>query len=369
MFRARLVSAAAVMLVSLASFGLTVGFAQETDDCIATPKFPVPAGSHWHYRTDSATHKKCWHLDSDPSSSATPEVRPETPAANSQPTFHPEHSRAAQIPPAPLSLQAPNSPSPIQPPQFSGSPAVVFPPAGSIAAPFNQDGSLGALWPPIRKATGWPDTLPSVDTSPAQVTTPPAGSPLSLHPDASPATAVLEVPPSPDENAAPQSPAPAANLAEPPPSGQSAHGPQSAEPIALAPGSHAQTTPPQIAPASSATVMTSRPTSAETLGPKSKPQIRSLLLGAARRAVLLGLVGIFAVGLLMAALAVRRAMHRLVELAWTWTPSPLWTRGGFERLTPVATSSAVGSLRPNNGIARHGKHAVYEQWAEPSVEQ
>jgi hypothetical protein len=31
-------------------------------DCLAAPKAPPPAGSHWYYRVDRANHRKCWYL-------------------------------------------------------------------------------------------------------------------------------------------------------------------------------------------------------------------------------------------------------------------------------------------------------------------
>lgn len=32
------------------------------DDCLPAPKSSAPAGSHWYYRKDRATQRKCWHL-------------------------------------------------------------------------------------------------------------------------------------------------------------------------------------------------------------------------------------------------------------------------------------------------------------------
>src|SRR6516165_5566141 len=32
------------------------------DDCLAEPNSPAPAGSHWYYRLDKATQRKCWYI-------------------------------------------------------------------------------------------------------------------------------------------------------------------------------------------------------------------------------------------------------------------------------------------------------------------
>src|SRR4051812_38676107 len=33
-------------------------------DCVAAPGSSTPQGSHWYYRTDRATQRKCWYLGS-----------------------------------------------------------------------------------------------------------------------------------------------------------------------------------------------------------------------------------------------------------------------------------------------------------------
>ena len=32
------------------------------DDCLAAPNSPAPQGSHWYYRLDWATQRKCWYV-------------------------------------------------------------------------------------------------------------------------------------------------------------------------------------------------------------------------------------------------------------------------------------------------------------------
>jgi hypothetical protein len=55
------VLAALLLGFTLATFGSP---ALAVEDCIAAPKPPAPAGSHWYYRTDRATGRKCWFVGS-----------------------------------------------------------------------------------------------------------------------------------------------------------------------------------------------------------------------------------------------------------------------------------------------------------------
>ena len=32
------------------------------DDCLTAPNSPAPQGSHWYYRSDRATQRKCWYV-------------------------------------------------------------------------------------------------------------------------------------------------------------------------------------------------------------------------------------------------------------------------------------------------------------------
>ena len=51
----------AVLVATLAAI-FAVGTANAADDCVETPAGDAPQGSHWYYRTDKATKKKCWYL-------------------------------------------------------------------------------------------------------------------------------------------------------------------------------------------------------------------------------------------------------------------------------------------------------------------
>src|ERR1700720_1879349 len=32
------------------------------DDCLTAPNSPAPQGSHWYYRSNRATKRKCWYV-------------------------------------------------------------------------------------------------------------------------------------------------------------------------------------------------------------------------------------------------------------------------------------------------------------------
>jgi hypothetical protein len=52
------------LLVALAAVTLSAsaGSAAPTETCLATPNSTAPDGSHWYFRTDRTTQRKCWYL-------------------------------------------------------------------------------------------------------------------------------------------------------------------------------------------------------------------------------------------------------------------------------------------------------------------
>src|SRR5262249_8115969 len=49
------------LLTSGASVGAPVNILH-ANDCLAGPDSPSPQGTHWYYRLDWATQRKCWYL-------------------------------------------------------------------------------------------------------------------------------------------------------------------------------------------------------------------------------------------------------------------------------------------------------------------
>lgn len=75
-FAAPMISALAV---SLSVSTVLTSSSRAAETCIAAPKAPAPQGSHWYYRLDRATQRKCWHLvkvDQQPQRRATPQPEP-----------------------------------------------------------------------------------------------------------------------------------------------------------------------------------------------------------------------------------------------------------------------------------------------------
>lgn len=55
---AALATSVSVLTISLS----TSGAARAEDTCLSAPKSTAPAGSHWRYRLERGTQRKCWHL-------------------------------------------------------------------------------------------------------------------------------------------------------------------------------------------------------------------------------------------------------------------------------------------------------------------
>jgi hypothetical protein len=76
-------------LASLVSITLSAKMARG-DDCLAGPGLATP-GSHWYFRTERTTQKRCWHLSdarqapNGPASEKTPPTLETLMAASSEP--------------------------------------------------------------------------------------------------------------------------------------------------------------------------------------------------------------------------------------------------------------------------------------------
>jgi hypothetical protein len=71
------------LLVSTFAAGPRAGTA-EAADCLIAPTSSAPPNSHWYYRTDRATQRKCWYLRAinDPPQQGTLKTAQAGPAAN-----------------------------------------------------------------------------------------------------------------------------------------------------------------------------------------------------------------------------------------------------------------------------------------------
>src|SRR6516225_8195844 len=55
-------SAAIASLLLLCGFVLSGNPVQAADECLAAPNAAAPAGSHWYYRLERPTQRKCWYI-------------------------------------------------------------------------------------------------------------------------------------------------------------------------------------------------------------------------------------------------------------------------------------------------------------------
>jgi hypothetical protein len=95
------------------------------DDCLSEPNGAPPQGSHWYYRTDRSTSRRCWYLG--PQREKVKEVRdvaPPKPRPSSrpiselkaEPPAEPIARTAEPVPDVPMQLQSlPTSAAPIEP--------------------------------------------------------------------------------------------------------------------------------------------------------------------------------------------------------------------------------------------------------------
>jgi hypothetical protein len=74
----------------------------KADECLARPGATAPKGSHWFYRIERKSNRRCWYLGS-----ASQKVRPASSTERAEPAERPAARRSVPIPaPAPSELRA-----------------------------------------------------------------------------------------------------------------------------------------------------------------------------------------------------------------------------------------------------------------------
>lgn len=77
----------AAVTTSLCAVSIPSGAARAAENCLSAPQGAAPAGSHWRYRTDRASQRKCWYLSQEGrkaprmAQSREPQPQAETPPA------------------------------------------------------------------------------------------------------------------------------------------------------------------------------------------------------------------------------------------------------------------------------------------------
>ena len=134
----RAASSMAVVVVAALAAVVQTGEAEDaTSECISRPNKAAPRGSHWWYRIDRSTQRRCWYLG------------PEQTAARGSPRIR------RDTPPADLSSSESASPAPEQ------APVGTYAAAADDDAPVVSESEPNAVaaakfsagWPPVAAAT------------------------------------------------------------------------------------------------------------------------------------------------------------------------------------------------------------------------
>jgi hypothetical protein len=104
----------AVFACSLAGVGLTTisgTAARAADDCMTEPKGQPPQGSHWYYRVDHVSRRKCWYQREESKSSPRPKSIMQQTAATSHQHQTTESDAKQRIEEIPTEQSTPARPS------------------------------------------------------------------------------------------------------------------------------------------------------------------------------------------------------------------------------------------------------------------
>jgi hypothetical protein len=119
---------AATAFAVLAGAGLSAGSARaQNSTCLASPNGAAPAGTHWYYKTDQATHQKCWYTRSQ--DQAAQEAPAQAAPSQTAPAQRDADNPDAGAVPAPGESAAPVALGPAASPSVQERPAATAPPA------------------------------------------------------------------------------------------------------------------------------------------------------------------------------------------------------------------------------------------------
>ena len=178
------------LVAALLMSGVGVTVPARAEDCLAAPNSPAPQGTHWYYRLDWATQRKCWYTRAP----AQPVQQAAAPATLARVT--PSHSKPARSGPIPATDGDPMSVSPGDSPPPSPHVKIL-----SVKPTFAQDitatsdklaqrsANEGDAAPPMMEAPA-PQASTSSQTSPQSAG--PAPVPPVTWPDAPPAVAAVQ---------------------------------------------------------------------------------------------------------------------------------------------------------------------------------
>jgi hypothetical protein len=105
-------SSAIILAIVVGATAAASRMAPAGDDCLAAPNAGAPPGSHWYYRLDRATHRKCWYVGAQGTkvrrAAATPPASARAPVALAPGTQGPGVAPAVDMP-SPASAPAPDA--------------------------------------------------------------------------------------------------------------------------------------------------------------------------------------------------------------------------------------------------------------------
>jgi hypothetical protein len=136
-------SAPIILAIVVAATAAVSDAARAGDDCLAAPNAGAPQGSHWYYRFDRGTRRKCWYVGAQGT-----KVRR---AATATP---PTSARAPVAPPS-------VAPAPVDVPAPASAPASAPAPAAAVAAA--PDAAFSSRWPDRPNATDAIANAPAPD--------------------------------------------------------------------------------------------------------------------------------------------------------------------------------------------------------------
>src|SRR5437764_2990816 len=112
----RLIGSIACVVILLAwGLGLTAATnIARADDCLAQPNSSAPEGSHWYFRTDRATQRKCWYSRAPDQQAQQPAADTTSPATSTNPVPSEKPATATSQPIA-------TRPTPVEKPKTAAS--------------------------------------------------------------------------------------------------------------------------------------------------------------------------------------------------------------------------------------------------------
>ena len=167
---------AAMALALLA--GASAARAQDST-CLASPNGPAPAGTHWYYKTDQATHQKCWYTRAQDQAQAAPaQAAPPQAAPEQGDAANPDSTPSSEQPAAPVAVaptaipRVPERPAAVAAPRRAATPIARVPMPTADPRGEQQPTTTAMTDPPALAGMPSPAAAPSTPDNVAWPTPP-----------------------------------------------------------------------------------------------------------------------------------------------------------------------------------------------------